>query len=77
MEDTTIALIMTLFISILLGLIGLVAFLWGLKSGQFDDEKRFTHGALFDSEEELNAARDQEEKLKNAAKSAQEKVEKR
>ncbi|MDR2639605.1 MAG: cbb3-type cytochrome oxidase assembly protein CcoS [Helicobacteraceae bacterium] len=67
MEDTTTALTLTLFISILLGLLGLIAFMWGLRSGQFDDEKRFTHGALFDGEDELNAARDREEKLKNAA----------
>jgi cbb3-type cytochrome oxidase maturation protein len=66
MEDTTYALILTLFVSILLGLIGLIAFLWGLRSGQFDDEERFTHGALFDSQEDLNDARDREERLKSA-----------
>jgi thioredoxin reductase (NADPH) len=67
MEDTTIALTLTLFLSVLLGLIGLIAFMWGLRSGQFDDEERFTHGALFDSQDDLNAARDRENKLKNAS----------
>jgi thioredoxin reductase (NADPH) len=67
MEDTTIALTLTLFLSVLLGLIGLIAFMWGLRSGQFDDEERFTHGALFDSQDDLNAARDRENKFKNAS----------
>ncbi|MDR3347974.1 MAG: cbb3-type cytochrome oxidase assembly protein CcoS [Helicobacteraceae bacterium] len=65
-EDTTLALTLTLFISIMLGVFGLIAFLWALRSGQFDDEERFTHGALFDSEEDLNAAKDKEEKTKKA-----------
>lgn len=45
-----------LIVSITIGLIGLVVFLWGLKSGQFDDSVKITHGALFDSEEDLNLA---------------------
>ncbi|MDR0746341.1 MAG: cbb3-type cytochrome oxidase assembly protein CcoS [Helicobacteraceae bacterium] len=66
-EDTTsLALTLTLFISVLLGLLGLVAFLWGLRSGQFDDEERFTHAALFDSEEDLNEAYQREIREKEA-----------
>ena len=42
--------------SIVIGLIGLVAFLWGLRSGQFDDEKKMMQGVLFDSEEDLRLA---------------------
>ncbi|GAD19731.1 cbb3-type cytochrome oxidase assembly protein CcoS [Helicobacter fennelliae] len=45
-----------LIVSIIIGLIGLVVFLWGLKSGQFDDAVKMTHGALFDNEEDLNFA---------------------
>ncbi|GHV08166.1 hypothetical protein AGMMS50229_16140 [Campylobacterota bacterium] len=63
MDDTnTLALTLSLFISVLLGVFGLIAFLWGLRSGQFDDEERFTHGALFDGEDELNAAKEREDK---------------
>lgn len=67
-DSTTLTMSMTLLISITLGLIGLVAFMWGLRTGQFDDEQRFTHGALFDGEDELNAAKDRDEKQKAARK---------
>ncbi|MGX3043731.1 cbb3-type cytochrome oxidase assembly protein CcoS [Helicobacter sp. T3_23-1056] len=45
-----------LIVSVIIGLIGLVVFLWGLRSGQFDDSVKITHGALFDSQEDLNLA---------------------
>lgn len=53
-----------LIISILLGGLGLLAFLWALKSGQFDDEDKSAHLVLFDGEDELNAAYDKDEKRK-------------
>ena len=34
-----------------LGLLGLVAFLWALKSGQFDDLDGAAHRILFDDED--------------------------
>lgn len=43
-------------VSLLIGLLGLVAFIWGLRSGQFDDEKKFTQGLLMDGVDELNDA---------------------
>ena len=43
-------------VSLLIGLLGLIAFIWGLRSGQFDDEKKFTQGLLMDSVDELNDA---------------------
>ncbi|RAX55317.1 cbb3-type cytochrome oxidase assembly protein CcoS [Helicobacter sp. 16-1353] len=43
-------------VSLLIGLLGLIAFLWGLRSGQFDDEKKFTQGLLMDGVDELNDA---------------------
>ena len=46
--------------SILLGLFGLIAFVWGLKNGQFDDEKKMMQGVLFDSEEDLRHMIDEE-----------------
>lgn len=56
-------------VSLFLGTVALGAFLWGLRSGQFDDAKKFTHGALFDSEEELNdaALKDQKRRLRGQA----------
>lgn len=64
MDDNT--LILMLWGSLALGALGLLGFLWGLKSGQFDDEKRFRHGLLFDGEDELNDAAQREEKKKQA-----------
>ena len=58
----TTLLITMLFVSILIGLFGLIAFLWGLKTGQFDDEKKFTHGVLFDGPEALKEAIKKQEK---------------
>ncbi|MBR7117965.1 MAG: cbb3-type cytochrome oxidase assembly protein CcoS [Helicobacteraceae bacterium] len=43
-------------ISLIMGLLGLIAFLWGLRSGQFDDENKFTQGILMDGIDELNEA---------------------
>lgn len=39
-------------VALLLGLCGLVAFLWALKSGQFDDLDGAAHRILFDDDEE-------------------------
>lgn len=47
---------MMLGASTLLGAFGLWALLWGIKSGQFDDQKKFIDGAQFDSEEALQDA---------------------
>lgn len=57
-----------LFVSLLVGLLGLIAFLWGLKSGQFDDQKKFTSGALFDGVDALNIAAKKEEKKQTLQK---------
>ena len=48
--------IMMLGASTLLGALGLFALLWGLKTGQFEDTKKFLNGALLDSEDALNDA---------------------
>jgi cbb3-type cytochrome oxidase maturation protein len=53
---------MMLGVSIFLGSLALIAFLWGIKSGQFDDEEKFRSQALFDGEDSLNDAVDQERK---------------
>lgn len=47
-------------IAILLGLVGLGAFLWSLKSGQFEDLDGAAERILFDEEEEEDKARQAE-----------------
>ncbi|QOR62361.1 cbb3-type cytochrome oxidase assembly protein CcoS [Sulfurovum sp. ST-21] len=51
-------------ISTLLGATGLVALLWGVRTGQFDDQSKFIDAARFDNEEELRDAVMMEEKKK-------------
>jgi cbb3-type cytochrome oxidase maturation protein len=53
---------MMLGASLLLGGIALIAFLWGIKDGQFDDKEKFLNAALYDDEAELNDAVEQERK---------------
>jgi cbb3-type cytochrome oxidase maturation protein len=53
-------------VSTFLGALGLIALLWGVKTGQFDDENKFLNGAHFDSEEELNDAIKLEKRRKKA-----------
>jgi thioredoxin reductase (NADPH) len=60
MDDNILSLM--LFGSLILGSLGVLGFIWGLKSGQFDDEKKFTHGLLFDDEEELREAAKKDKK---------------
>ncbi|GAA9990357.1 cbb3-type cytochrome oxidase assembly protein CcoS [Helicobacter pylori] len=54
-----------LVVSVLMGLIGLIAFLWGVKGGQFDDEKRMLESVLYDSTSDLNEAILQEKRQEN------------
>lgn len=56
---------MMLGVSIFLGFLGLIAFVWGLKRGQFDDSKKFTEGLLYDNEEDLNEAIELERRKKD------------
>lgn len=53
---------MMLGASLLLGGVALIAFLWGIKDGQFDDKEKFLNAALYDDEAELNDAVEQERK---------------
>ncbi len=59
-------------VSTFLGAIGLAALIWGVRTGQFDDQAKFLDGARFDGEEELRDAVMMEEKRK-AAKAKREK----
>lgn len=68
MDDWVVA--MMLGVSIFLGAIALFAFLWALKSGQFDDEEKFLNAVKFDGEEDLNDAVNQEKKKDELRKKA-------
>ncbi len=56
---------MMLGVSIFLGAIALIAFMWALKSGQFDDEQKFLNATKFDGVDELNEAIAKEKKQKS------------
>jgi len=56
--------ILMIGISTFLGALGLVALLWGVKTGQFDDQSKFLDAARYDNEEELKDAVMMEEKKK-------------
>ena len=71
MSDNII--ILMLGISTFLGALGLWALLWGLKSGQFDDQSKFIDNARFDSEEDYKDAVMMEQKKKDAIKRKKEK----
>ena len=43
-------------ISTLLGAIGLMALIWAVKTGQFDDHNKFTDAVRHDNEEDLQDA---------------------
>ena len=59
---------MMLGASLLLGGVALLAFLWGLKNGQFDDEEKFLNAVKFDNEEDLQDAVEQERKKEELKK---------
>lgn len=59
---------MMLGASLLLGGVALIAFMWGIKNGQFDDETRMMNQVQFDDESELNDAANQQRKQEEARK---------
>lgn len=59
---------MMLGASIFLGGIALIAFLWGIKNGQFDDETKMMNQVHYDDESELNDAVNQERKKEELRK---------
>ena len=65
--------ILMISISTFLGALGLGALLWGVKTGQFDDQSKFIDAARFDGEEELRDAAMMEEKQKAQKKKSEEK----
>jgi len=66
MDNLVVA--MMLGASLFLGGIALLAFLWAVKNGQFDDEEKFLNAVKFDNEDDLNDAIEQEKKRKELKK---------
>jgi len=65
--------ILMISVSTFLGALGLIALLWGVKTGQFDDQSKFIDAARYDGEEELRDAVMMEEKKKEQKRKAKEK----
>jgi len=57
-------LILELSVGIIVSFTLLGIFIWAAKGGQFDDSKKMMDGLLFDSEEDLQAAYEKEQKIK-------------
>ncbi len=59
----------TLFMMLIVGLVVafaiLAVFIWGAKTGQFDDNDKMMDGLLFDSQDDLNDAINRENKKKS------------
>ncbi len=59
---------MMLGVSVFLGSIAVVALMWAIKKGQFDDEEKFLNAVKFDTEEDLNDAANLERKREKLKK---------
>jgi len=59
---------MMLGASLFLGALALLAFLWAVQNGQFDDEEKFLNATKFDSAEDLNDAIEKERKKEELKK---------
>lgn len=68
MDD--IVIIMMLGASVFLGSMALLAFLWAVKNGQFDDKEKFLNATKFDNVDDLNDAARQEKKREEMKKKA-------
>ncbi len=68
---------MMLVVGLLVSFAVLGMFIWGAKTGQFDDSRKMMDGLLFDSEDDLNDAikRDNKRKSLNNEKNEQKKSE--
>ena len=59
---------MMLGVSVFLGSIAVVALMWAIKKGQFDDEEKFLNAVKFDTEEDLNDVANLERKKEKLKK---------
>jgi cbb3-type cytochrome oxidase maturation protein len=64
--------ILMLSVSTFLGALGLIALLWGVRTGQFDAQSKFIDAARYDNEEDLRDAAMMEEKKKARKKKKEE-----
>jgi len=60
--------VMMLIGSLFLGGMALIAFMWAVKNGQFDDEEKYLNATKFDNVEDLQAAVENEKKLEELKK---------
>ncbi|MDR2635647.1 MAG: cbb3-type cytochrome oxidase assembly protein CcoS [Campylobacteraceae bacterium] len=65
---STVLLASMIGVSLFLGAFGVFAFLWGLKTGQFDDRSKFLDAVHSDGVDELNEAAMLEKRKKDAVK---------
>ncbi|NOR54986.1 MAG: cbb3-type cytochrome oxidase assembly protein CcoS [Sulfurovum sp.] len=68
--------ILMIGISTFLGAIGLMALLWAVKTGQFDDHSKFTDAVRHDNEEDLQDAAMMQAKKEAYKKAHKEKIRK-
>jgi cbb3-type cytochrome oxidase maturation protein len=69
--------ILMIGVSTFLGAIGLIALIWAVRTGQFDDHSKFTDAVRHDNEEDLqDAAMMQAKKKAHKEKIRQERLEK-
>jgi len=67
--------VLMISVSTFLGAIGLIALIWAVKTGQFDDHSKFVDAVHHDNEEDLqDAAAMQEKKKAYKKKKKQERV---
>ena len=65
--------ILMIGVSTFLGALGLIALLWGVKTGQFDDQSKFIDAARYDGEDELRDAAMMQDKQNEQKKKARQK----
>ena len=70
-------LMITLVVSLFVGFSILGLFMWGSKSGQFDDEEKLMNGLLFDSEDDLQDAIKRENRTKELIENKKRKLNKK
>lgn len=59
---------MMIYVSAFVGICILIAVIWGVKGGQFDDPKKMMSSALYDSEDDLKEAIQREKEKKEEKK---------
>ena len=66
-------LLMMLIVGLVVAFAILGSFIWGAKTGQFDDTQKMMDGLLFDSTDDLNDAVKRDDKRKEASENSAQK----